>query len=59
MKELVRPLYLFLFFSTSLWIYEEYYIYTFIVLATALFAIAVTVYQLLSLNKKIYLMAYY
>ena len=52
-KEVFRPLYMFLFFSTSLWIYEEYYVYTFIVLATCLVAIGITVYQLMALNKKI------
>jgi P-type E1-E2 ATPase len=50
---------MFLFFSTSLWFYEEYYIYSVIILVTCLLAIGITVYQLLSLNQKIYNMAYY
>lgn len=58
-KELLRPLYLFLFFSTSLWIYEEYEVYSFIVLGTCCLAIAATVVQLLSLNRKIHTMAYH
>ena len=57
--EFFRPLYMFLFFSTSLWIYEVYYIYTGIVIVTCLTAIFITVYQLYSLNRKMYKMAYY
>ena len=50
---------MFLFYSTSLWIYEEYYIYTTIIFCTCIIAIIITVYQLLALNLKIYQMAYY
>jgi magnesium-transporting ATPase (P-type) len=55
----IRPLYIFLFFSTSLWFYEVYYIYAVIILVTCLSAIGITVYELLTLNQKIYNMAYY
>lgn len=52
-------MYLFLFYSVSLWYYELYYIYATIVLATTIIAIAITVYQLKALNNKIFQMAYY
>ena len=56
---MIRPLYLFLFFSVALWFYEEYQIYASIILATSLVAIFITVYELLTLNIKIHEMAYY
>ena len=56
---MVRPLYMFLFFSVALWFYEEYVIYASIILGTSLFAITITVVELVLLNIKIYKMAYY
>ena len=56
---MIRPLYLFLFFSVGLWYYEIYYIYASIILGTSLIAIFITVYELLTLNIKIHEMAYY
>lgn len=41
---MIRPLYLFLFFSVALWMYEEYIIYASIILGTSLIAIFLTVY---------------
>lgn len=50
---------MFQLFSVILWYVELYYIYASIILGTSTLAIAVTVYQLLKLNQKIYHMAYY
>jgi hypothetical protein len=43
-KEMLRPLYLFLFFSVALWFYELYNIYASIILGTSVFAIGISVY---------------
>lgn len=59
LRELFRPLYLFLFFSIGLWLYEQYYYYSGILLLTSSVAILVNLYQMVQLNKKIFEMAYY
>jgi cation-transporting P-type ATPase 13A2 len=58
-RELLRPLYLFLFFSVALWLYEEYYYYAGIILFTSSVAIIVNLIQMVHLNTKIFHMAYY
>jgi cation-transporting ATPase 13A3/4/5 len=58
-KELLRPLYLFLFFSVGLWFYEMYYYYAGIILFTSSVAIIVNLIQMVQLNAKIFNMAYY
>jgi cation-transporting ATPase 13A2 len=58
-KELLRPLYLFLFFSVALWFYEKYYYYAGIILLTSSVAIIVNLIQMVQLNTKIFHMAYY
>jgi hypothetical protein len=59
LNEMIRPLYLFLFFSVALWFYELYNIYASIILGTSLIAIGLTVYELVTLNNKIHNMAFY
>ena len=58
-KEIMRPLYLFIVFSTTLWFYELYYYYSAIIVLTASIGIGVNLVQTYRLNKKIYHMAYY
>jgi cation-transporting ATPase 13A2 len=56
---LVRPLYLFLFFSVALWFSQMYYYFAGIILFTSIVAIGVNLYQKIELNNKIFNMAYY
>ena len=58
-KEITRPLYMFVFFSVALWLYQKYYYYAGIILLTTIVAIIATIIQMVSLNRKIYDMAYY
>lgn len=53
-KEIIRPLYLFLFFSTALWFYQNYRIYASIILGTSFIAIAISVYEIVTLHIKIH-----
>jgi cation-transporting ATPase 13A3/4/5 len=58
-RELLRPLYLFLLFSVGLWFYEKYFYYAGIILFTSSVAIIVNLIQMVHLNAKIFNMAYY
>ena len=50
---------MFVFFSVALWLYQKYYYYAGIILLTTIVAIIATIIQMVSLNRKIYDMAYY
>jgi len=52
--EIMRPLYLFILFSSALWFYEVYYYYTGVILATAFIGIIINLYQTYQNNKKIH-----
>ena len=58
-KEVMRPLYLFIIFSTTLWFYQLYVYYAGIIVFTAAIGIIVNLIQTYKLNKKIHEMAYY
>jgi P-type E1-E2 ATPase len=60
LREIIRPLYLFLIFSVSYWTWDEKYFY----FAGTLFfvssvGLSINLYQMLSLNTKIFHMAFY
>ena len=58
-KQIMRPLYLFIVFSTTLWFYQLYIYYAAIIVFTAAIGIVVNLIQTYKLNKKIHNMAYY
>lgn len=57
-QEVMRPLYMFIIFSCSLWIYEMYYYYSGVIFVTAAIGIITNLVQTYQNNKKIYEMAY-
>ena len=58
-EEVMRPLYLFIIFSATLWFYEQYIYYSAVIVFTSGIGIIVNLYQTYKLNNKIYEMAYY
>jgi len=58
-QEVMRPLYLFILFSCSLWVYEKYYYFSGVIFVTALVGILTSLYQTYQNNKKMHEMAYH
>ncbi len=58
-REVFRPLYLFIVFSVTLWLYEEYTYYACVIFGTSAISIGINLYQIRQLNEKIFHMAYY
>lgn len=58
-REVFRPLYLFIVFSVSLWTYEMYYYYAGVIFVTSAISIGINLYQIRQLNDRIFHMAYY
>lgn len=58
-REVLQPFYLFIVYSVILWYIEMYNYYASIILFTSIVSVAINLYQVMDLNKKIYEMAYY
>lgn len=59
-KEILRPLYLFLLFSVSYWtFYQRYYYFAGTLFFISGIGLVINLLQTLSLNDKIFAMAYY
>lgn len=55
----MRPLYLFIVFSCSLWASQEYYYYAGVIFVTAVVGIVTNLIQTYQNNKKVYEMAFH
>lgn len=59
-REILRPLYLFLIFSVSYWTFnQKYFYFAGTLFFVSLFGLAINLYQMIQLNNKIFSMAYY
>ncbi len=58
-KDILRPLYLFLYLNVAVWIYQAYYYYSGVILGSLIIAVIINLVQTVQLNNKIYQMAYY
>ena len=55
----MRPLYLFIVFSTILWYTQEYTYYASVIIGTAALGVLTNLYQTYHNNKRIHEMAYH
>lgn len=58
-KEVFRPLYIFLILNWALQIEIQYYLFCFLIMISTAIGLAMTIIQLRKINDKIYQMAYY